>query len=85
MSENTLLKFSIKMGYKGRSTIHGFRTVASTALHESMIWKYEVVEKQMSHLVGSATSRAYNRAEHLVERRKMLEWWSNFVDSQMNS
>ena len=50
-----------------------------------MIWKYEVVEKQMSHLVGSETSRAYNRAEHLVERRKMLEWWSNFVDSQMNS
>jgi integrase len=81
MSENTLQKFSIKIGYKGRSTIHGFRTVASTALHESMIWKYEVVEKQMSHLVGSETSRAYNKAEHLKERRKMLAWWSNYVDS----
>ena len=85
MSENTLQKFSIKIGYKGRSTIHGFRTVASTALHESMIWKYEVVEKQMSHLVGSETSRAYNRAEHLVERRKMLEWWSDYIEKLISS
>ena len=85
MSENTLQKFSIKMGYKGRNTVHGFRTVASTALHERGEWGHDAVELQMSHLVGSETSRAYNRAEHLVERRKMLEWWSNFVDSQMNS
>ena len=85
MSENTLLYYSYRLGYSGRSTIHGFRTVASTALHESGEWGHDAVELQMSHLVGSETSRAYNRAEHLVERRKMLKWWSNFVDSQMNS
>jgi len=39
----------------------------------------------MSHLVGSETSRAYNRAEHLVERRKMLEWWSDYIEKLISS
>jgi len=81
MSNNTLLYFSNRLGYAGRNTIHGFRKVASTSLHESSLWSYEVVEKQMSHLVGTKVSRAYNRAEHLDERRKMMQWWSNYIDS----
>jgi integrase len=85
ISENALLYFSNRLGYAKSHTIHGFRTLASSILHESKLWNYDVVEKQMSHLVGNKVSRAYNRAEHLVERRKMLKWWSNFVDSQMNS
>ena len=85
ISENALLYFSNRLGYAKSHTIHGFRTLASSILHESMLWNYDIVEKQMSHLVGNKVSRAYNRAEHLVERRKMLKWWSNFVDSQMNS
>ena len=81
MSANTLLYFSNRLGYAGRSTTHGFRKVASTSLHDSGLWSYEVVEKQMSHLVGTKVSRAYNRAEHLEERRKMMQWWSNYIDS----
>ena len=81
ISENTLLYFSNRLGYAGRNTIHGFRKVASTSLHNSERWKYEVVEKQMSHLVGTKVSRAYNKAEHLNKRREMLQWWSNYVDS----
>jgi len=81
ISENALLYFSNRLGYAKRHTIHGFRTVASSYLHESMLWNSDVVEKQMSHLVGTKVSRAYNKAEHLKERRKMLEWWSNYVDS----
>jgi integrase len=81
MSNNTLLYFSNRLGYAGRSTTHGFRKVASTSLHDSGLWSYEVVEKQMSHLVGTKVSRAYNRAEHLDERRKMMQWWSNYIDS----
>ena len=81
ISENALLYFSNRLGYAKSHTIHGFRTVASSYLHESMLWSYDVVEKQMSHLVGNKVSRAYNKAEHLKERRKMLEWWSNYIDS----
>jgi len=81
MSENTLLYYSNRLGYAGRNTIHGFRTVASTVLHESGKWSHDAVELQMSHLVGTKVSRAYNRAEHLEERRKMMEWWSDYVDT----
>ena len=81
ISENALLYFSNRLGYAKNHTIHGFRTVASSFLHESNFWNYDVVEKQMSHLVGTKVSRAYNKAEHLKERREMLNWWSNYIDS----
>jgi integrase len=85
MSNNTLLYFSNRLGYAGRNTIHGFRKVASTSLHESGLWNHDVVEKQMSHLVGTKVSRAYNKADHLKERRKMLEWWSNYIESLVST
>ena len=81
MSENTLLYYSNRLGYAGRNTIHGFRTVASTALHESGKWHHDAVELQMSHLVGTKVSRAYNKAEHLEERRRMMQWWSDYIYS----
>ena len=81
MSENTLLYYSNRLGYAGRSTIHGFRTVASTALHESGKWSHDTIELQLSHLVGNKVSRAYNKAEHLHERREMMEWWSDYIES----
>ena len=81
ISENALLYFSNRLGYAKRHTIHGFRTVASTYLHERELWSGDVVEKQLAHLTGTKVSRAYNKAEHLNTRRKMLEWWSNYVDS----
>ena len=81
MSENTLLYFSNRLGYAGRNTIHGFRSVASTVLNESMKWHPDVIELQLSHQESNKVRKAYNRAEHLDERRKMMEWWSDYVDS----
>jgi integrase len=85
ISENTLLYFSNRLGYAKSHTIHGFRTLASSYLHESMLWGYDVVEKQMSHLVGNKVSRVYNKAEHLTERRNMMEWWSNYIESLVST
>ena len=85
MSENTLLYFSNRLGYAGRNTIHGFRSVASTVLNESRKWQPDVIELQLSHQESNKVRKAYNRAEHLDERRKMMQWWSDYVDSQMNS
>ena len=81
MSENTLLYFSNRLGYAGRNTIHGFRTVASTVLNESMKWHPDVIELQLAHQESNKVRKAYNRAEHLAERRKMMEWWANYIDS----
>jgi integrase len=83
MSENTLLYFSNRLGYAGRNTIHGFRTVASTILNESSKWSPDVIELQLAHQEYNKVRRAYNRAEHLNERRKMMDWWSNYIDSLM--
>ena len=81
MSENTLLYFSNRMGYAGRNTVHGFRTVASTVLNESRKWDPDVIERQLAHQESNKVRSAYNRAEHLEERRKMMVWWSDYIES----
>ena len=81
MSENTLLYFSNRLGYAGRNTIHGFRSVASTVLNESRKWHPDVIELQLSHQESNKVRKAYNRAEHLDERRKMMDWWSDYIES----
>jgi integrase len=59
---------------------HGFRASASTTLVEQLDWDPEVVDVQLSHLTGTATSRAYNRAIHLKKRTKMMQEWSDYLD-----
>ena len=85
MSENTLLYFSNRLGYAGRNTIHGFRSIASTVLNESRKWQPDVIELQLSHQESNKVRKAYNRAEHLDERRKMMIWWSNYIYSLIPS
>ncbi len=84
MSENTLLYFSNRLGYAGRNTIHGFRSVASTVLNESRKWHPDVIELQLAHQESNKVRKAYNRAEHLDERRKMMQWWSDYIYSLKN-
>ena len=81
MSENTLLYFSNRLGYAGRNTVHGFRTVASTVLNESRKWHPDVIERQLAHQESNKVRSVYNRAEYLDERRNMMEWWSEYIES----
>ena len=81
MSENTLLYFSNRLGYAGRNTIHGFRALASTVLNESRKWHPDVIERQLAHQESNKVRSAYNRAKHLDERRKMMNWWSDYIES----
>ena len=81
ISENTLLYFSNRLGYAGRNTIHGFRALASTVLNESRKWHPDVIERQLAHQESNKVRSAYNRAEHLDERRKMMNWWSVYIES----
>ena len=72
-----------RLGYHSRHTVHGFRSLADTILNESRKWYPDVIELQLAHQEGNKVRRAYNRAEHLDERRKMMLWWANYVDSLM--
>ncbi len=80
ISNNTLLFALYRLGYKNRMTGHGFRAVASTCLNESG-FRPDVIERQLAHAERNEIRGAYNRAEYLEERRKMMEWWSGYLDA----
>lgn len=80
MSENAILAALRRMGYsKDEMTGHGVRSMASTLLHEQG-WNHQAIERQLAHAERNAVSAAYNYAEHLPERRKMMQAWSNYLD-----
>jgi GH25 family lysozyme M1 (1,4-beta-N-acetylmuramidase) len=58
-------------------TGHGFRSMASTLLHEQG-WNHQVIERQLAHAERNAVSAAYNFAEDLPERRKMMQAWADY-------
>jgi integrase len=85
MSKNVLTNRLRDLGYEADvMSAHGFRASASTTLVEQLDWDPEVVDVQLSHLTGTATSRAYNRAIHLKKRTKMMQEWSDYLDSLKN-
>lgn len=80
MSENAILAALRRMGYsKEEMTGHGFRSMASTLLHEQG-WNHQIIERQLAHADRNAVSAAYNFAEHLPERRKMMQAWADYLD-----
>ena len=76
-----LINSLYKLGYKGKMTAHGFRALASTILNEEE-FNPDVIEKQLAHIDSNSVRRAYNRAEYLEDRNKMMQWWSNFIVEQ---
>lgn len=82
MSENTMLYAMYRMGYHSRATIHGFRSTASTILNESGLWSPDAIERQLAHVPGNVVRSAYNAAQYLPERRKMMLWWNDFLDAK---
>ena len=81
MSENAVLAALRRMGCtKDEMTGHGFRSMASTQLHEQG-WNHQIIERQLAHAERKAVSAAYNFAEHLPERRKMMQAWADYLDA----
>lgn len=85
MSENTMIYALYRMGYHSRATIHGFRSTASTILNESGLWSPDAIERQLAHVPGNVVRSAYNAAQYLPERRKMMAWWNDFLDEKKAS
>jgi integrase len=80
MSENTLTGALRRLGYTGEQMqAHGFRTVASTHLHE-MGFITQMVEAQLAHGDPDAVRGAYNRAEWRNDRRAMMQRWADHLD-----
>ena len=85
MSNNTLLYGGIyRMGYRSRATIHGFRSMASTILNESGKWTPDAIERQLAHSEKDQIRATYNRANYLEERRRMMQWYADYLDQIRN-
>ncbi|CNK60362.1 integrase [Yersinia frederiksenii] len=84
ISENTVNKALRMMGYDTKVEVcgHGFRTMACSSLIEAGLWSKDAVERQMSHQERNSVRAAYiHKAEHLDERRLMLQWWADYLDA----
>ena len=81
MSENTVNAALRRMGFdKDTMTGHGFRAMASTRLNE-MGWAPDVIERQLAHAERNKVRAAYNRAQYIAERKKMMQAWADYLDA----
>jgi integrase len=92
LSENTMLYALYRMGYHSRLTVHGLRGTFSTIANEAerrddsgemvKMWSGDWIERQLAHGELDEVREAYNAAEYLPQRRRMLQWWADWLDSQ---
>jgi len=87
MSDNTMRKAVFNMGYDGKTpgkskaVPHGFRATASSILNEEG-FNPDAIERQLSHQERNGVRAAYtHHARYLDERRKMMQWWADYLDA----
>lgn len=80
INENSVNLLIKKMGYKGRIVGHSFRSLFSTILNEHEFHP-DAIERQLSHIPRNSVRAAYNRAQHLPTRRRMMQWWADHLDA----
>ena len=81
MSENTMLFALYRIGYHSKQTVHGFRGFASAVLNEHE-FNRDHIERQLAHIPGDAVRAVYNSAQWLPQRRVLVQWWADFLDTQ---
>lgn len=84
MSENTVNNALRIMGYDTKTEVcgHGFRAMACSVLTEADLWSKDAVERQMGHQERNHVRGAYTHlAKHIQERRLMVQWWADYLDS----
>ena len=81
MTNNAINAALRRMGYTSEDqTGHGFRAMARTILDEVLQVRPDFIEHQLAHAVKDPNGRAYNRTAHLVERKKMMQLWADYLD-----
>ena len=80
MSGTTINRALERMGYGGKLSAHGFRSTASTLLHE-LAYRPEVIERQLAHAERNTVKAAYNHAQYLAERTAMMQQWASYIDA----
>src|SRR5581483_6295866 len=82
ISNNTLGAALRTLGFSAdQQSAHGFRRTASTLLNESGKWHPDAIERQLAHKEPNETREAYNAAQHVPKRRKMMQAWADQLDA----
>ncbi|QMW05454.1 tyrosine-type recombinase/integrase [Spirosoma foliorum] len=82
ISNGVVLMALRRMGYQNRMTGHGFRSLASTILNEKG-YPPDVIERQLAHEDSDKIRSAYNRADYLLERKKMMQDYADLLDKAL--
>lgn len=80
MCKNTMLVAIKRMGYQGRMTGHGFRALALGLLKEKLGYSHDIPDRQLAHVPKSSVDRAYDRAQFLPQRIKMMQEYADYLD-----
>ncbi len=80
ISSGTMLGLIKKVGFKDKMSIHGFRSLASTFIHDNHPEKTLVIEKQLSHADTNEMRKTYNNAEYMDLRVELMQFWADLVD-----
>ena len=81
MNKNTMLVAIKRMGYNGKMTGHGFRSLALGMLKEKLGYPHDIADRQLAHVPKSNVDRAYDRAQFLPQRIKMMQEYADYIDS----
>jgi len=80
ISQNTMIYACYRMGYRSRQTVHGFRGLASTWANEAECYKSDWIEMALAHADEDEVRGAYNSAQYLSARRRMLQNWADMIE-----
>lgn len=84
ISETSARKLLHNTGYKNRHTLHGFRALASTVLHEQGHFRSDAIEAQLAHKVQGVRG-VYLRADFKTERRELMNWYSEWLQKELST
>jgi integrase len=82
MSDNTVNAALRRMGFSGDEMVaHGFRAMARTLIVENIPGiDPDVIEAQLAHGKSGPLGAAYDRAEYMEQRRRMMATWADYLD-----
>ena len=82
MSDNTINAALRRMGFASdEMSAHGFRAMARTLMIERIPGiSADVIEAQLAHGKSGPLGAAYDRAEFMEQRRRMMNDWADYLD-----
>lgn len=81
MSDGTVNRAIERLGYGEKMVAHGVRALARTTIREKLGYDSEIIEKQLAHKTKNPLGEAYDRAQFLEKRRKMMQTWADYLDA----